>query len=190
MRIFFDGSIAGKKELGEKYKAIYAALEKTGGKLLESPVMQYEVKDVLKDDSKAAADHYEELLKLIKKADVCVFEVSFPSIGIGHEITVALQQSKPVIALQAKGTRVNRVLDGIRDDRFQLLEYTDSDVALVVADAVSYATEQQDTRFNFFISPQIGAYLDRVSKERRLPRAVYLRRLIEEDMDGNEEYNG
>jgi hypothetical protein len=60
-----------------------------------------------------------------------------------------------------------------------------SDQAVVVFD---YLSDTQDVRFNFFISPQIGNYLDWVSKNKRIPRAVYLRRLIEEDMKNNKEY--
>jgi len=59
----------------------------------------------------------------------------------------------------------------------------------VVANALDYVSSAQDVRFNFFISPEIGRFLDWVSKKRRLPRAVYLRKLIEEDMRNNKEYN-
>jgi hypothetical protein len=49
--------------------------------------------------------------------------------------------------------------------------------------------ENIDTRFNFFISPKIGNFLDWIAKKKKLPRAVYLRKLIEDDMDKNKEYS-
>ena len=55
--------------------------------------------------------------------------------------------------------------------------------------ALDYASDQMDTRFNFFISPKHGNYLDWISKNKKVPRAVYLRRLIEKDMDENKEYS-
>jgi hypothetical protein len=54
---------------------------------------------------------------------------------------------------------------------------------------IDFVSEVQDTRFNFFVSPSIATYLDWVSKEKRVPRSVYLRRLIDQDMSGNDEYN-
>ena len=58
----------------------------------------------------------------------------------------------------------------------------------MVASALDYVSSAQDVRFNFFISPTIGLYLDWISKNKRIPRAVYLRKLIEEEMRENKEY--
>jgi hypothetical protein len=55
--------------------------------------------------------------------------------------------------------------------------------------ALSFAQNNVDTRFNFFISPSIGNYLDWISKNKNIPRSVYLRTLIEKDMVINKEYN-
>lgn len=188
MKIFFNSSLAGKNEFVGNYKEIFDALEKTGHKLLQSPVFESQAEEVVKETAKQAGSYYDKLVQWIKQADVCVFEASYPSTSIGHEIALALHMSKPVIALHVKTAPRNKVLESIGDEKLQVLDYTPGNLGDQVAEAVDYALEQADTRFNFFISPQIGAYLDRVSKERRVPRAVYLRRLIEEDMESNEEY--
>ena len=69
------------------------------------------------------------------------------------------------------------------------VEYTDTNLEKVLEEYIEYAKEHSDTRFNFFISPQIGTFLDWISRKKKLPRAVYLRRLIEEDMKLNKEYD-
>ena len=39
-----------------------------------------------------------------------------------------------------------------------------------------------DMRFTFFITSKIAVYLDKTSRDQKLPKSVYLRNLIEEDM--------
>jgi len=51
-----------------------------------------------------------------------------------------------------------------------------------------YANKQQDSRFNFFINPKLLAYLDWIARSKRLPRAVFLRKLIEDRMKQDVEY--
>jgi len=183
MKIFFNASLRGKREYGTNYDRIVAALKKTEHKLLASPVVNQDLGVLItKTDTKEAGNYYQQLLDWIKKADVCVFEVSYPSTSIGHEVALALQYSKPVVALHVKKAPANLVLESIKDDKFQLVDYSEDNISQTVADAIEYATEQMDTRFNFFISPDIGNYLDWVSKVKKIPRAVFLRQLIEEDM--------
>jgi hypothetical protein len=182
MKIFFDASLTGRKEYGENYDHITEALRRAGHEILDSPIFATDSKTRLGETSKEAGSYYDKLLKLIKKADVVFLEVSFPSTSIGHETALALQFSKPVIAMHYKGAYKNRILESINDDKLQILEYKHEDLDDLIEEAISYATQQADTRFNFFISPEIASYLDWVAKERKLPRAVFLRQLIEKDM--------
>lgn len=139
------------------------------------------------EDEEERISWYKESISEVRSTDIVVIEISHPSsANIGHILTCAIEFGKPVIALYKKG-RDPIFLRGWRNEKFLLLEYF-NDVEEVLDYAVKYAIDQQDTRFNFFVSPTIVHYLDEVSKKKRLPRAVYLRRLIEEDMKNNQEY--
>jgi hypothetical protein len=94
---------------------------------------------------------------------------------------MALNMGKGVIALYMKN-KYPFLLGGIQSDRLVIEEYAPKNVKEVLKMAFDQLTEQMDVRFNFFISPSIGAYLDWVAKTKKEPRAVYLRKLIEEDM--------
>jgi hypothetical protein len=54
--------------------------------------------------------------------------------------------------------------------------------------ALERAKEQSDIRFNFFVTPQILSYLSWLSGRKRIPRAVFLRTLIEREMKKDTEY--
>ena len=182
MRVFFNASLLGREEFGDNYDKVVAAIQATGHELMVPEKYKTETGKFVHAKAREAANYHEEIEKLIKKADVAVFEVSYPSTSVGYEIAMAMQNSKPVVALHVKGAPKNPILSTLQDDRLQVIEYTLSSLNKQVKAAVDYALEQMDTRFNFFINPEIGNFLDWVSKHKKLPRAVFLRQLIERDM--------
>lgn len=187
IKIFFDASLSGKKYYKEEYQAILSKLKHLGCSVVASPVIEGSASFVAQETEAEAERYYQNLMKWIGGADMAVFEVSHPSTGIGHEIAVALHKGKPVIALYTKEKRPY-VLESITDEKLQVLEYHIDELDTLLRDALEYATEQQDVRFNFFVSPEIQHYLDWVAKFKRTPRAVYLRELLEKDMRENKEW--
>lgn len=190
MKVFFNASLSGKKKFGENYQLIHEAILKAGHELVASPVVTAEAENTDWTDPKAAGSYYKQIKEWTKKADLVIFEVSYPSTSIGFEVAMALSMSKPVMAFHGQDAPENFVLESIKDDKFQMVDYRLDEVDQAVADAITYATNQADTRFNFFISPDIGAYMDWLSRVRKLPRAVFLRQIIEQDMAKHPEFEG
>lgn len=187
MKVVFIASHSQRKELGDSYKKINDALESHGHDVFTGNLFSPE-RDTALETKTHREGWYKEVLQHIKGAELVVIEISYPSTAnVGHILTQALDLGKPVIALYKSG-RDPFFLRGRIDEKLTLLEYTDGDIDSVVSSALDYAASIQDVRFNFFISPQIGTYLDWISKIKRIPRAVYLRRLIENDMNTNKEF--
>lgn len=190
MKIYFSASIKQMDEhYRDNYRKIVEILEQLGHKVIYSHIISKSYKQYRLQTEKEALEVQRKMTQWKKQADISVFEVSNPSLGVGQEITQALSINRPVICLYEEGNEPH-VLRDEGGDLLLLLPYTSTNIKQVLLDALDYASEKQDTRFNFFISPQIGNYLDWVAKKRKLPRAVYLRRLIEEDMKANKEYQG
>lgn len=188
MKIVFIASHSQQKEFGKYYEVIRDSLTQGGNTLFTGSLFEKNQDEVL-----SKSDHrekwYKQVLSNIKSSDITVVEISHPSsANVGHILTTALDSGKPVIALYKDGYEP-LFLRGRVDDKLTLLSYTDNDIKSVVSNALEYVLSVQDVRFNFFISPEIGQYLDWVSKNKRIPRAVYLRKLIEEEMNNNTEYN-
>ena len=187
MKIYFLGSISGKDKYLKNYKAIVDALESLGHKVNEGTInvsKEYVYEDI-SDDEKVK--YYKQVLGWINSADVVVIEASHSSLSVGHELTLALEKNKPVVVLYSEGNAPH-FLEGVQSERLVIEKYDVDGVKKLLKNALDYAADQQDTRFNFFISPRISNYLDWVARTKRLPRAVYLRRLIQENMDKNEEF--
>lgn len=186
MKVVFVASHTQKKDLGAYYKRIVKQLKDKGMDVLSGTLFDE------KSESDAVANRekwYKDSIHDVQKADLVVVEISYPSTAnVGHELTYALDIGKPVIALYLND-REPMFLKGRDDEKLLLFAYSPQDLESVLESGLEYATDVQDVRFNFFISPTIGRYLDWVSKHKRIPRAVYLRKLIEEEMYNNSEYN-
>lgn len=188
MKIVFVASHSQKLDLGKYYKRIIDYLDNENHSVYSGSLFILDKSDDLKDQD-LREKWYKESIGEIHRADLVIVEISYPSTAnVGHLLTMALDLGKTVLALYKDG-RSPLFLSGRNDDRLLLSSYSDLDLENVLKSGMEYMNSVQDVRFNFFISPQIGRYLDWVSQKKRIPRAVYLRKLIEEEMKSNSEYS-
>lgn len=188
MKIYFTASLRGKKEFGDNYKEIVKVISDLGERLLSNHVLTTDFEDVASQNLGQARGSYDKLISYIKSSDVFVAEVSTQSLSVGHEITEAMNLGKPVIILYV-GDRRPSMLFGSDYEKLQLIQYDLKDLKKILTKAFIEAKKNMDVRFNFFVSPKILAYLDWVAKHRMIPRAVFLRDLIEKEMRKDKEYN-
>jgi len=190
MKIVFVAAHSQIEVLGKYYKQINEVLEQNGENKVFSGYLFSSEKEIESASKSQREKWYREGIHRVKSADLVVVEISYPSTAnIGHILATALEAGRSVIAIYHKD-RDPFFLKGRVDERLMLVEYDEKNIKSVVKGALEYITSVQDTRFNFFISPEIGAYLDWISKKKRIPRAVYLRKLIEEEMKENTDYQG
>jgi len=189
MRIYFTAPAKGKKLHGDNYKKIYDAIEELGHKNLDDLILTIDPKKFYSSNREEQADLYKKTVKHIKTADIVILEVSTSSLSMGFVIAKALDEGKPVIILYLEGVSPY-FARGIQDERLQALSYTPERVKQILKGGIEEAKERMNVRFNFFISPKIASYLDWIAKNRKLPRAVFLRRLIGKHMKKNREYKG
>ncbi|MBP9817389.1 hypothetical protein KBC75_01355 [Candidatus Shapirobacteria bacterium] len=188
MKLYFSAPRAYREKFGVNYENIMKVLVKSEYKVtdngrLKSPSGAYS--SLSKNDRLGL---YRTMLKNIEKADICVFEASFPStLHIGHEITVALEKGKPVIVLHT-ADHEPILFTGIQNNKVIWIEYDESNLMPKLTEALEQARKIIDVRFNFFVSPRILSYLDWVAKKRMIPRSVFLRDLIEKEMKKDKDY--
>ena len=187
MKVFFTASYRGVNNHSSTYKKIYSIISDLGHTHLSNRVIQNDISTLLQTNEEEMAKIYKESVQAVKNCDICIVEVSVHSMSAGYLIDRALESGKPVIVLHPSG-KEPYFFSGIKNDRLHIWEYTDDDLKVVVGQAIDDTRDQMDVRFNFFVSPKIVNYLDWISKKKRMPRAVYLRRLIEIDMKAIPEY--
>jgi len=187
MKLFFDSSLTGRKDFEENYQAIFKILKNSEHEVIAAPVFTALPEDVAKESIEDASKYFDRMTKIMKKADIHVYEVSYPSLGVGHQVAMSISMNKPVIVLHVPEMRPF-VLESMKNDRLQVIDYNLENLESQLKSALDYASGVMDTRFNFFISPRIANYLDWIAKTKKTPRAVYLRDLIQKRMETDKEY--
>jgi nucleoside 2-deoxyribosyltransferase len=191
MNVFFLASIHGKKQYQANYQKIIDLVTAAGHKVVADHVMD-RTPNVIQETTQEQSDKfYKKIIAGIKKADTVFADVSYTSTSIGYLLSVAVSLGKPVIVFFSgeEEPHIFRAVDAISEKltvvRYKKIGDLDSEVPLMI----EFVNDVQDTRFNFFVSPNISSYLNWVSKHRRVPRSVYLRKLIDQDMMKNDEYS-
>lgn len=187
MKVYFTASLRGKSNKDLSYSKIFNVIKNAGHQHIDELAISGDTQSFYTGSHEDQMSLYKATLDKIKTADLVVLEVSVPSLSMGFLLLKALEASKPVIALYKVGYSPYFAL-GIDDERLQVIDYTDDSLESELKSAIEAAQEKADVRFNFFISPRIGAYLDWISKVKKIPRSVYLRALIEKEMENNQEY--
>ncbi len=187
MKIHFMSTVVdGDKD---DFKKIVTVIESLGHELISKHILERNPSDIRKESPAEAELYSRKVHTWIKKSDIVVFETTKQDVSLGFEVATALNLGKPVVILYRKDlAEPPYLLRGIDVDKLQVLGYDTNTLEEMVQVALEYAQEAADVRFNFFISPSIGHYLDWVSQNKKIPRSVYLRSLIDQDIAINEEY--
>ncbi|RLC34473.1 hypothetical protein DRH14_02915 [Candidatus Shapirobacteria bacterium] len=190
MKAYFTASLTGKKDFGANYSLIVKYLSSKMDRVFADHIIKADAKEIAKKQTKKESEEfYRKLLKKLKKVDVVVAEVSYSSLSVGYEISVALELGKPVVVLYL-ADRAPLLLEGNKNDKLLLVEYDEKSLEKVLDKVIEEARKKADVRFNFFVSAKILSYLDWVAKTKRIPRSVFLRNLIERQMKRDKDFRG
>ena len=180
MKIYFTASIVGKKNYLQNYLKIVEILTKKGHQVSSDHIINASENQINLQTETQRQKFHKELKKWIMDADAMVVETSFPSISVGFEISLALNLGKPVLLLHTNEGPT--LLSSYNNEKLFCEKYTLQTLRDIIDDFLLYVEGNADSRFTFFITSNIAHYLEKVSRKRKLPKSVYLRRLIEKDM--------
>ncbi|MEN9328117.1 MAG: hypothetical protein RI947_925 [Candidatus Parcubacteria bacterium] len=188
MNVYFTGSIAAKDQYIANYQAIIKYLQSKGHQVTADHILKASESQIRISTREDRIKFHEQLEKWIKSCDFMIAETSFPSISVGYEISLALRVGKPVLILYSEGDPPS-LLAQHKDDKMICEKYTIATVKDIITDYIEYIQGKNDLRFTFFITPDIMSYLDEIARTEKLPKSVYLRKLIEQDMKNRRRSN-
>ncbi len=181
MKAFFTGSPRALKSYREEHQLIYDAISKCGYDHLSDLVISADPEQFYEKSHEEVLKHYRNTIECLKKADIIISEATLHSMSMGYLVEKALGMGKPVIVFHIENL-TPFFFTGIDNEKLQIVAYNKSNVLQLTKEALEYAASVQDIRFNFFIPSSISQFLDTVSKVKKIPRSVYIRSLIEKDM--------
>lgn len=181
MIVYFTASIVGKRRYLSNYLQIIDAIKNKNFSIISDHIINTTEAQIRFETKEERLEFTKQLEKWISSCDFVIAETSFPSISVGYEISIALKLGKPVLILFKEG-QAPSLLAHHKDDRLVCEKYTLKTLQDIIADFISYIQGTEETRFTFFITPEIALHLEEISKKEKLPKSVYLRKLIEKDM--------
>lgn len=109
-------------------------------------------------------------------------DISFPStVNIGFDVSNVINQGIPVIAMYKKGEDPKFISPNYSSKMIKI-EYTKDNLEEVLDWALNEIYLLINKRFTFFINPEIERFLNKVSKQKRISKSLYIRSLIKNEM--------
>ena len=176
MKVFFNSSFTNNNT------EIVDLIRKYGAEIIFEPTKQNLFLNENSFDDAEAKKYYENVVELINISETAIFEVSSPSIEIGHELTLAMEKGKQVIALYQPGKDAF-AFGSSATDRFQKVEYKIHSLETDLFSALDYASDKLSIRFTLLIPPDIVTFLNYIA-EKGINRSEYIRKLIRQNMKG------
>ncbi len=181
MRAYFTASIVGKKYHLANYKRIIALLGSRGVDVVADHILNTTEEQIHFETREERVKMQQKFETWVTEADFIVVEASFPSISVGYEIALAIHRGKPVLVLYSEGDPPSLIINN-EEEKLIVEKYSPTNLDEIIDDFINYFRGESDTRFTFFITSKIAAYLEKQAKKNKVPKSVYLRQLISKDM--------
>lgn len=181
MKVYFTASITGKQYYLANYQKIVQLIEQRGNEVIAEHILDHSESQIRLETKEERLLFQSKLGKWICGCDCMVVEATFPSISVGYEISLALQQGKPVLILYCEGDPP-ALLSNTNDEKLVCEPYTHERLQEIIDGFLDYVKGKVDSRFTFYVTAAQMTHLLKKSKEKRIPKAAYLRELIDRDM--------
>lgn len=137
------------------------------------------------NDANETLDYYLGRHRKIKTSEIYVAEISYAKDILKYEIALVFELNKQIILLfsgREPPIIAKLPFHDTNLDNIQVIKYTKENLKQQLVEALDLSRINIDKRFTILLPPRIISYLDQVSRKNRVPRAVYIRQLIEEQM--------
>lgn len=181
MKAFFTASLQGKKTHERYYNAIISCLKSRKITVVVDKILAATKEESENKLQKESRKFHEQIEKEINACDFMVAEATIPSHTVGYEISLAHRSGKPVLILYSED-HAPTFTNYPTDEKIVSERYTEHSLCSLMDDFINYVKGIHDTRFTFFITPEIAAHLEDIARTKKKPKSVYLRELIEEKM--------
>lgn len=179
MRVGFTAAYEGRLKFRKHYKAILDSLKSV------DPSIKEWIWRIRKPKSKIS---YEEVyggkINRVKRAEVLVAEISYPSIGVGFEIFYALGEKKQVLALyfEEAQKQASETIRGITSRYLTVKSYNLKDLSNIIEKYFKGVSKKLEVKFNCILPPRLDSYLKEKAKKEKTTKSAIVRSLIEREV--------
>lgn len=190
MNVYFNASLMGKQKYLKEFKAIISIIKNLGHKAYADHVIKRDLEEVNSQTREQHELDFKKARDQIQDSDVMVVEATYPSIGVGHTMTIALEMHKSVLVLHQNDPHGLLVGD---PNRLLFLKKYKAGNNKVLRNIIKKFLEKAKKRllkkrFNLMIDKMEEEYLEWISKKREISKAEYIRQLIDAEFKRDKDY--
>ena len=117
----------------------------------------------------------------IRKSDLLIAEITNPSTSVGQQISLALSQKIPVIILIKSGVKYEpRFTFGMKSPYISIIRYDSFSLEGELKNNLDKIKKNKYVKFNFVTTREINNFLEETSKEKKISKSKFLRKIIED----------
>jgi len=191
MNIYFNASLAGKEKYLKEFREIISIIEDLGHMVYSDHVMKRDAENINRQIRKYHELDFRRARNEIQKSDAMVVEATYPSIGVGHTMTIALEMHKSVFVLYQN--EPHGLLVGDPNRLLFLKKYKPEDnqeLKNIIKGFLERVNKRVlKKRFNLMIDEMEEEYLEWKSKKRKISKADCIRQLIDDNLRKDKDYD-
>lgn len=183
IHLYFTASIVGKQDHLARYQKIVSELKKHTTHVTYEHILKTSETDLREETESDRRAFYEQLKLWVTQSNAVIAEVSYPSTSVGFEISYAISHHKPVLLLYEKSSRPPSLFEEYSDEQLICQAYEERDLPALINDFLKYVKDTHMTRFTLSLPPRLVAHLEKISRQKNIPKSIYIRGLIERDLN-------
>lgn len=190
MKITIISTIRGKRENIDAVQAISDVLLTGGHSVNCDHVLNVTQDDLSKMSETENVQFHKKILSRIRESEVVIAECSHQSMSVGYLIAFAASLGKIVLIFhKSTASQPNLYLTINASERMHVIPYESiRELKRLVNEFVDFVSVDKNIRFNLFLSSDINAYLNWVSKKFSLTKSDFIRKLILDKMSNDPLY--
>lgn len=190
IKVCLINSIRNKPYSDEAIKHIIFAVKKTKGQIIHehvSSMNQQKLNELSKDSN---LDFHRKVFSNIRASHLIISECSKESLSVGFLLSYALEHEKPLIIFIKKGCTFPNLFTYLSDEKkIYIVEYSSyEELQILTYEYIDLALSELETRFNFYISPELNNYVKWAAKKSNVSKSAFVRKSLEEIMATDRDY--
>lgn len=183
MTIGYIASLRGRKFYDEYYQKSIKHLKAKGHEVKHFLHMDYETVHAMPLQERD--EFFDEFYRDLLLSDVILADCSFASMNVGYRISHLLSLGKQVLVMCEKGSAGEK-FDLLQRKQYEehvyMFTYSKYDITETIDNALSVVESHVDKRFTMIFPASLMSKLEHHSTKKKLPKAVFIRKLLEESL--------
>lgn len=183
MKIGLLASYRGQKHYEKEHRGLISHLEKRGHQVVHS--LETKLDHLLKLSYVQREAIFMKFYQQLEDCDLIIAECSVQSTQVGFGLSYLRLKGKPTLILSIRGVAPEFAAPGevySQVENLAVFEYTLESIGSILDEALLFMEPNIDKRFTMIFPAKLLAKVEEVAKKKKLPKAVYIRQLIENDL--------